>query len=196
MIIISSPIYGRHNEVGGYRVLPQILVPHVAKPSHHLVLSPGQGGGDHHWLDWKKPTWGDRPCTGWRAPSRPLRRPPCCLQEWHRCSTHRTWSGGWQLWTRWSWGRWTKSQWDSKGKELTATCAAPAHHRALGQCGFQPWQKRSSSKTCWRKLRPTLMLRSTSVVSTTVAMASIMSRPISTVFLAWSRQASGNPDTQ
>ena len=51
MIIISSPIYGRHNEVGGYRVLPQILVPHVAKPSHHLVLSPGQGEGDHHWFD-------------------------------------------------------------------------------------------------------------------------------------------------
>ena len=51
-------------------------------------------------------------------------------------------------------------------------------------------------KTFRRETLLTLMLRSTSVVSTTVAMASIMSRPISTVFLAWSRQASGKPDTQ
>ena len=43
---------------------------------------------------------------------------------------------------------------------------------------------------------PTLMLRSTSVVSTTVAMASIMSSPISTVFRAWSLHASGRPETQ
>ena len=36
----------------------------------------------------------------------------------------------------------------------------------------------------FRRQKPALMLRSTSVVSTTVAMASIMSSPISTVFLA------------
>lgn len=40
------------------------------------------------------------------------------------------------------------------------------------------------------------MLRSTSVASTTLAMASIMSRPISTALRAWSRQGSGSPDTQ
>ena len=42
MCIISSPINGRHYKVGGDRVLPQVLIPHVAKSSHHLILPPGQ----------------------------------------------------------------------------------------------------------------------------------------------------------
>ena len=40
MHIISAPINGGHDEVGGDWVLPQVLIAHVTKSSNHLILTP------------------------------------------------------------------------------------------------------------------------------------------------------------
>ena len=98
MSMISPPINGGHNEVGGDWVLPQVLIPHVTKSSHHLVLPPVIKCQVKVWTFCccrLKPTWDGRLCTGWHAPSRVLLPPPCCWQALRRCSIRHTWSPSW-----------------------------------------------------------------------------------------------------